>query len=190
MFCARCGQQIPDTSALCPLCGREATIKLEPPPVVGQTNVALEPSPLAIPPAASFRNRGLQPVGGWLLFFCIVLVIMGPLSVLAEVMTLSSNGPDTPDITIVVILDLARAALGVATGIVVWNVRPMAFTLLWIYFGLVALLGILGIIGFAMAEQNRPEDLIVSIRSLIYVAIWATYFHRSQRVRATFGRNL
>src|SRR6266481_2316337 len=115
MFCARCGQQIPDTSALCPLCGREATIKFEPPPVVGQTNVALEPSPLAIPPAASFRNRGLQPVGGWLLFFCIVLVIMGPLSVLAEVMTLSSNGPDTPDITIVVILDLARAALGVAT---------------------------------------------------------------------------
>jgi len=118
------------------------------------------------------------------------LVIVGPLSALVEVMTLSNNSLDASAITIGVILDLARAALGVAVGAFVWNVRPFAFTLLWIYFGLVALLGILGIIGFAMAEQNRPGDLTVSIRSLIYVAIWATYFHRSERVRATFDRNL
>ncbi len=88
MFCARCGEQIPDASEICPLCGREATIKLEPRPAVGQTNVAFEPSPSAIPLEASSGIRRSKPVGGWLLFFCIVLVILGPVSALVEVMNL------------------------------------------------------------------------------------------------------
>jgi hypothetical protein len=188
MFCARCGQQIPDASEVCSLCGREATIKLAPQPGMGpeRAGAAFEQAQSPLP--ISSRDRNAQKVGGWLLFFCIVVIIVGPLSALVEVMSFSGN--IDADISLAVALDLVRAVLGLVTGIFLWNVRPVAFTLLWIYFGLVALLAVLGIIGFALAELQRPNDLTMPVRSLIYVAIWASYFHTSKRVKATFGRNL
>jgi hypothetical protein len=141
-----------------------------------------QPQPVTSP--ISSRNRELQGVGGWLLFFCIALIILGPLVTLVQVMNL-------PNVDALgMILEFARAALGIVVGILLWNVRPIAFTLLWIYFGFVALMAVLGIIGFAVLEQKRPEDLIVSVRALIYVTIWFLYFRKSERVRATFGRNL
>lgn len=185
MFCARCGQQIPDASETCPLCGRETTIKLEPQPSVAQANAGTAlAQPQPVTPSISPHHRGLQGVGGWLLFFCIALIILGPLVTFVQVMNLPNVDP------LAMGLEFARAAFGIAVGIFLWNVRPVAFTLLWIYFGFVALMAVLGIIGFAVLEQKRPEDLTVSVRALIYVTIWFLYFRKSERVRATFGRNL
>ncbi len=186
MFCARCGEQIPDASELCPLCGRETTIQLQPQPAaVRQPNTsAVLAQPQLTTPSISSRDRGLQGVGGWLLFFCIALIILGPLATFAEVMSLSNIDAAG------MILEFARAGFGIVVGIFLWNVRPVAFTLLWVYFAFVALMGILGIIGFAVLEQKRPEDLTVSVRALIYVVVWFLYFHQSKRVRVTFGRNL
>ena len=88
------------------------------------------------------------------------------------------------------VLEFLRVAFGIVVGIFVWNVRPVAFTLLWFYFGLVGAFAVLGIIGSALDAEEGAKGLVVSIRSLGYVFVWFLYFRRSERVRATFGRNL
>jgi hypothetical protein len=185
MFCARCGQQIPDVSEICPLCGRDASVKLAAPSgVAPEAAAAVALAPSETTPLRPIR-KDLQGVGGWLLLFCIGLVVLSPLVTLALVI----NAPNTDALAMA--LEFVRAALGVVVGILLWNIRPVAFTLLWIYFGIIALFSVLGIVGFVMnAEQTAPQDLIVSIRALIYVLAWFWYFKKSERVRATFGRNL
>lgn len=89
------------------------------------------------------------------------------------------------------VLEFSRAAFGMIVGVFVWNKRPVAFTLLWIYFGIVAAFAVLGLIGtVTTAEQGADRGLMLSIRSLVYGFVWFLYFRRSERVRATFGRNL
>jgi hypothetical protein len=185
MFCARCGQQIPESSEICPLCGRDASVKLAAPPgVVPEAAAAVALAPSETAPLRPIR-KDLQGVGGWLLLFCIGLVVLSPLVTLVLVF----NRADTDVLGMV--LGFVRAAVGVVAGVFLWNVRPVAFTLLWIYFGIVALLSVLGFVGFVMnAEQATPQDMIVSIRALIYALAWFLYFKKSERVRATFGRNL
>src|SRR5262245_33547566 len=85
MFCARCGQQIPDASQLCPLCGREPHITLQAAPAppaapalgAGDTSVA---STISVP-------KDKPSVGGWLLLFCVSQVLLRPLLVLVEVVS-------------------------------------------------------------------------------------------------------
>ncbi|HKF23401.1 MAG TPA: DUF2569 family protein [Candidatus Angelobacter sp.] len=184
MFCARCGEQIPDTSDICPVCGREANVKLAVAPASAAPAPALDPSSAA--PIIPIR-KDLQGVGGWLLFFCIALVILGPVWLLSEVN--SAAGSDL----LGMVLEIAQIAFGVVVGIFVWNVRQVAFTLLWIYFGVTtvySLLAIIGSIELTNEGQGEPMTFVYSIRSLIYVVVWFLYFRKSQRVRATFGRNL
>src|SRR5262249_25316927 len=94
MFCARCGQQIPDSSEICPLCGREAALKIDPPPVAPTSPPTAAVSPAQIQwqddlaaiglPA---RKPALRGVGGWLLVFCVLLTLVNPAVVVALVWT-------------------------------------------------------------------------------------------------------
>ncbi|HET9365428.1 MAG TPA: DUF2569 family protein [Candidatus Angelobacter sp.] len=195
MFCARCGQQIPDASEICPLCGREATLKLDPPPAMpapamsaatpaatvapGQIQWPAEPAVIGPP----MRRPDLKGVGGWLLFFCISLTLFAPVLMLVRVW---SGGFELEGM-----IDLALTAFGVLVGIMVWNVHPRAFVLLWVYFGLMALLLVLGIAGsFVASEEQNPNEIMQLFRALISIIIWFLYFKKSDRVQATFGRNL
>jgi hypothetical protein len=187
MFCARCGKQIPDATEICQLCGREATVKVDPPPpapkpaaaVYGQINWPSEPE-TRFPPA---RNPALRGVGGWLLFFCIALTILVPLIVFIQAWS--------ADFGMEVLPNIVWAAFGVFVGTVVWNVHPRTFLLLWIYFGVTALLLGLAIVDFILAEEPVDMQIVtVTFRGLMYTVVWFLYFKQSDRVQATFGRNL
>ncbi|HWG39836.1 MAG TPA: DUF2569 family protein [Candidatus Acidoferrales bacterium] len=190
MFCARCGQQIPDASEICPLCGREATLKLDPPPAMptatpaaaaapGQIQWPAEPAVIGPP----MRRPDLKGVGGWLMFFCISLTLLSPLFMAARVW---GDG-----MGLVSMIDIAVTAFGMVVGIMLWNVHPRAFLLLWIYFGLLAFFLVLGIAGsFVGSEEQNPNQFVLLFRGLIYVIVWFSYFKKSDRVQATFGRNL
>ena len=92
---------------------------------------------------------------------------------------------------LVSMIDIAVTAFGMIVGIMLWNVHPRAFLLLWIYFGLLALFLVLGIAGsFVGSEEQNPNQFVLLFRGLIYVIIWFSYFKKSDRVQATFGRNL
>src|SRR5215475_3862915 len=91
MFCARCGQQIPDASEICPLCGREASLKIDSPPATSSTltGAAAAPGQIQCPGEPKtigppIRQPDLKGVGGWLLFFCISITFLTPLIMLTS----------------------------------------------------------------------------------------------------------
>ena len=87
--------------------------------------------------------------------------------------------------------DLALTAFGALVGAVVWNVHPRAFALLWIYFGLTAGLLVLAIAGTLISsERHGPETLTQLVSGFGSTVIWFLYFKQSDRVQATFGRNM
>jgi Protein of unknown function (DUF2569)/zinc-ribbon domain len=182
MFCARCGEQIPDSSAICPQCGREASLNhIVAPSIPAPTTPAAEQ--FNTPLTQSFIPRRQQEVGGWLMFFCILLIVVVPVFVMA----MAWSG----DFGIEAMFNIAWAAFGVLVGAMLWNVHPRAFVLLWIYFGMTALIIVLTIVNLATAEEGATaHDSVLVFRGIIYFIAWFLYFKRSERVKATFGRNL
>jgi hypothetical protein len=129
------------------------------------------------------RRPDLKGVGGWLLFFCISLTVLAPLLMFVREW---GNGFELGSM-----IDLALTAFGVLVGIMVWNVHPRVFLLLWIYFGVTAALLVLGVVGaFFTPKEQDPKETIQLVRALISTIIWFLYFKKSDRVQATFGRNL
>lgn len=192
MFCARCGQQIPDASELCPLCGRQATLELVPQPA---------PAALAQPQfvltSALPIAQGPSGVRGWLLFYCIALTILAPLSltplyvfysVLHRYVYILRN--------IEALLNITRIMYGFVVGIFLWARRPVALALLKIYFIAVAAETLL----FTLEAVNQSLRIHSSVflgsrfSSLMISAgitlLWFIYFRKSVRVKNTYGANL
>ncbi len=181
MFCARCGQQIPDTPEICPLCGREAALSL---PLA--SSVATQQSStlatLNLMPAAMLLGKKKE-IGGWLMFFCILLIVVAPLFVMFMVWS-AEPGPDNASY-------IVWAGLGVLVGIMIWNLYRHSFVWLWIYFGITALLLAMRIADFIFVVPNRNfHEITLIFCSAIYSLAWFLYFKRSDRVKTTFGRNL
>ena len=133
--------------------------------------------------SAPARRPDLKGVGGWLLFFCISLTMLSPLLMFIRVW---GSGFELESM-----FDLALTAFGVLVGAMVWNVHPRVFMLLWIYFGVTAGLIVLGIVGVLLADEAQdPKEITQLVRGLATITIWFFYFKRSDRVQATFGRNL
>ena len=82
---------------------------------------------------------------------------------------------------------------GFVVGIALWIESPAALILLKAYFGIVIAIIVATVIrNFA---AGIPVEIIASrlawfIQTMIYLVVWIAYFHSSQRVKATFGRNL
>jgi hypothetical protein len=185
VFCARCGQQIPDASEICPLCGQQTTLKLDPVPA---------PAPAELRPPYAFvtipQNLGPSGIGGWLLLYCIGLSVLTPLIGMAELSVLLRS------VNYEYVLDFIRALYGTVVGIVLLTKRPIAIFLLRIYFIVVAatlLLTLLRLIAFAL----RPHNSMALGRGVTAVMVqtgfsilWFAYFRKSERVRNTYGANL
>jgi hypothetical protein len=133
-------------------------------------------------PATTIQQKQKE-VGGWLMFFCILLIVVVPIAV----MVMAWSG----DFGMEILFNIAWAAFGVLVGAMLWNIHSHAFLLLWIYFGMTALIIALAVVNLATAEEGATaHDAILVFRSIIYCITWFLYFKRSDRVRATFGRNL
>jgi hypothetical protein len=189
MFCARCGQQIPDASETCPLCGREATIEVPPQPYAAEGIVAVvaAPNSRAVPAAKPLR-KDLQGVGGWLLFFCIATTIVSPVAALNAVLASEAAA----QLNRGTLVTAAFAIFGLVVGFSVWTKSSLAISMLRVYFLVLGGLALLNV-SFLLAVRLHAADeftVLAHVRTLIFVAIWAAYFHTSERVRGTLGRNL
>src|SRR5262249_51137712 len=125
MFCARCGQQIPEATVNCPVCGRETTIPLQPSPA--QTGTAAAPAPAQLTETLD----GPLGVGGWLSVFLVVITVLSPLAAFGQASSMLSSGSSLNGSYV---LELLRIAYGLVVGIFLWMMRPYALTLLRIYF--------------------------------------------------------
>jgi hypothetical protein len=162
-----------------------------PPPMMSTTPGVAAPgfaAPMYAPAYAvplSPELAKLKGVGGWLMWFCIVLTILQPLFFAAE--AIGNRGP------LVVLIDVVLAAISIGTGIMVWRVEENAFTFLKVFFGVMAAMAVLAIIGGVSGGADaraKGEGFGAGFRILVFVGVWYSYFNKSKRVLATFGKNL
>ena len=143
----------------------------------------------------------LQGVRGWLLFFCITLVVLNPLASLFTFgLSLSQVSPALnrlPGLLVVAITDglvsLALMALSVFAGVSLWRVRHNAvkwartFLFAGVAYVLISPLFIfLAGLPAALVVQALPNSYLSAGRSLVYYVIWLSYLARSKRVQATY----
>lgn len=136
------------------------------------------------------RDRdAARGVGGWLLLFCVLLLIWQPLSLgLVASSVLDALPIRGLPLALVLMLRLAVTAFGIAAGITLATERPGAVTL-----AKCSLIASAATDAFVYTTpyfpNNRPpgDTTIVLIASLAYYAIWYGYLHTSRRVRRTFG---
>ena len=204
--CSKCGIENPSDYSFCTRCGEQlktigspvfvsstATGSINVTPVTQQrvpdTVAVNSVTPdLTTPTTVKDVTAPTVGVGGWLLLFCIATTVFSPLLIGAEVI-------QNPNDTFVVLVDISLAALSIYTGIAVWRVRPNAFKMLKVYFIVTAVLAALNIAGSLVSKSDTSTDspdnsIVMGLRSLFAIIIWGLYFHRSRRVRDTFGANL
>jgi hypothetical protein len=184
MFCARCGEQIPDASQTCQICRQEATLKLDP---------VLSPAPTEPYPPYAFvtipQNLGPKGVGGWLWIFCVNASVLAPAFALAR---WSERGFQNP----VYALEQIRLLYGAVVGVFLWMQLPIALVLLRIYFIFVAaefVLLWLRLVSVALARHVSLFELTgfsPTLWALGLALAWFLYFRKSQRVRNTYGTNI
>jgi hypothetical protein len=143
---------------------------------------------------AAFKPKDFwrQPRGvrGWLLLFCVGLVVVQPLGLLFEAV----NSGDA----FVAGFNFLLGAFAIYTGIALWRVATNALRLVKVYFVVVLIVATLAIAsGILTAPATRVSQtpsqdnfLTVGFRALISVVIWWSYFKKSKRVKATYGANL
>jgi len=146
--------------------------------------------------------RRYQGVDGWLLLFCLSLVIFSPLVRLAAlirahgaVLRLADRYPGLLITTLVDgTLGLALTAFSIYAGLSLWRIRPGAVRTAEIYLlcflcyqGIAAVLPFMA--GFpASANQALTESTAKNLTpALLYFGLWYSYLQKSQRVKATYG---
>jgi len=184
VFCARCGEQIPDASETCPICGREASIQIHPPaplPAVSHPRSAAVTLPVIVGPSG---------VGGWLLFFCIGLTIFAPLTILMQAAAGSRFS------TAYMFYDV-RVLYGMVVGATLWLKQPISLMLLRVYFiiaGAAAGLGALSVVAAAIGTHASLFLLVPRFTGAFVpvgiTVLWFAYFRKSARVRNTYGSNI
>jgi hypothetical protein len=173
MNCPQCGKRIWSDDRYCKNCG-----------------LNLQSSPSQAVATSVAEDAPLKGVGGWLLFFCILRTIFGPLSIYYP----RHFGPSIP----IAILVLLQAAFGIVVGIHVWSVSKSAFLLLRIYFGSALLVQALQLFlslvtllaSPSQSEFDTAAGLVAGFIGIALTIAWIGYFRYSDRVRATFGSNL
>lgn len=179
---------------------------------LGELLPGLQPPPM---PVVDLRNAyhappqptvkaGPEGVGGWLLFYCITLTILGPLFTVANIIsTWSQLGPafeQYPRLAQVMLFENVGMTViivyGFVVGCIVWSgslqgrrrVREFLIIRL-VGFILVEAVAILMLIGLPVEMVAGGVGGVVGaiIREVIYFLIWWFYFQKSVRVHNTYG---
>lgn len=157
------------------------------------------PEPVPTPPAAPDRNSPYYGCGGWLGFFCVVQIIVGPIAaVVLSAMDISALGSGVSNLdsflAVEIIGFIGIGTLGVIAGVALWRLRPGAVRLAKTYLvaGLVWT-ALKAFLAFAMLEGAYQdavgaEELKGFGEATIAFAIWFIYFNVSERIKVTFPR--
>jgi len=187
MFCASCGSNIGPARHFCPFCGAK----------LGLPAAVAARSGLSTPEgryAGSLQGSDLVGVFGWLLFFCVILTVLGPLLLIMDRFR---------DPWFIILFAWLKVVFGVFVGINLWSRAQHALKLLRFYFVVAFVFALLGLIGSAAGyilqsvEKSDTfvflgsmERFVVALVRLGVLAAWFSYFRTSKRVKATYGANL
>lgn len=141
--------------------------------------------------------------GGWLKFFWVLLVFVGPIKTLIMVvssymnMTGGVRGYDGSEMALLEnVVYLVISIFGLYAGIMLSQMKASALRNAKIYLGLILLwsvvsIGLPSFCTFTNVTDDHIfymtiEHLISASVTFVYVAIWATYLSFSKRVKATY----
>lgn len=178
------------------------------------TILGMSPQPPPIPSSASSpqteqssskTTSGPTGVGGWLVFFCVGLTILGPLFSLGQM----GNGWEQaqpafsrfPAIKSVLICEyLGSTAIliyGFIVGCMIWSgsskgrVIARRFLLIRLFgsivFEVIAINMMVRWLPLEIARAGTVGMIGALIREVVYFTIWWLYFKMSKRVRNTYG---
>jgi hypothetical protein len=205
-FCSNCGTPNDETGNFCFKCGGKLT-KLEP------NHSAQTQAPIAVgkagfsdsSPRPLNRDKEIQAltgVGGWLKFFCISNIFIGPFLAIGAVAgvsnTLTPLIQQVPAFSTLISLSWAQAigmsALSIMMGIKLWREDPNALT--WAKNTLVAAPILIALVSVAMVSVDGlpqasinamiPEAVKGVLQSVFVCGIWYWYLVKSKRVRYTY----
>jgi hypothetical protein len=174
------------------------------------------PLPLPPPPAAAQpnaedqlrekmrRKTRVSSIGGWLVFFCVGLTILGPLWSIGQLTSTYEKAKPALDRfpALKLAVDFETAGLvalliyGFIVGCVIWSGSPAGRRVAR-QFLIIRLLGFIAIeaitfwmisdVSTAAVNAATTEGVTAISREVIYFLIWWFYFKRSARVRDTYG---
>jgi hypothetical protein len=129
-------------------------------------------------------------VGGWLLVFCLLLLIWQPLSlglVASSVLDALAAGGLPP--ILVLLTRLLVTGCGIGAGLALLGRRPGAVTLAKASLALSAATDVFVYTTPFFPSNRAPgEAPIYIVASLAYSTVWFLYLSRSKRVRITYGQ--
>lgn len=150
--------------------------------------------------AADESPRG---VGGWLVFLCISLTILGPaFTILINAAALREVSWSALEqiprlgllLRVILIIELWLVVYSMMAGLSLWRAQPCAVQraksfLRWLLIARAVEVGLPFVMDLpeAAASVIAAESEKDLIRALIFVGIWHTYLNRSARVRNTFN---
>jgi hypothetical protein len=182
LFCQYCGVELPLYVQGCTRCGRR-----QPPASDIWASVNMQPLP-ATP------NR-LQGVGGWLMFFCIILIFLNPLGhALIAIRAFRGLAAKGAPVTIVGVISIGVTHIGLAifsviAGSLLWLEKRSGVSVAKMYL-LVATAAIISL-DIALRFRGVHLDLVRStLERFAYAALWYAYLVNSKRVKLTYGTNL
>lgn len=170
------------------------------------TIVACAETQQAITPPPPVAATGPKGVGGWLVFFCVVLTILGPLHFLAQISIAWKQFPPVfaqfPNLKTAIMWEqaglIALLIYGFIVGCMIWNGNPRGREIAK-KFLLIRLFGFIGIEFITVVIMRElPSQVVASVIDGVAVAvfvnlisflIWWLYFKKSKRVRNTYGAN-
>lgn len=163
-----------------------------------------QPVPYGLPsqvPVASPAGSPYTRVGGWLLFFAVLLTIVHPLLRLIGIMTtiglIVQIGARAPGLTTVLWIECLVTFVfmfySVVAGYKVWAIRPGAirFAKTYLSLWLLATLADVGLV-FAVELPDAVKTEIIKalpgsiLGPVVFAGLWSGYLNTSDRVKRTF----
>jgi len=131
----------------------------------------------------------VNKVGGWLLVFCLLLLVWQPLSLgLVASSVLGSLAVRGLPAVLVLITRLLVAALGIAAGIALLGRRAGAVTLAKVSLAASAATDVFVYTTPFFPNNRPPGDTVLFVAaSLAYHGAWMIYLFRSKRVKEIFS---
>ena len=131
----------------------------------------------------------MNKVGGWLLVFCLLLLVWQPLSLgLVASSVLGSLAVRGLPAVLVLITRLLVAALGIAAGIALLGRRAGAVTLAKVSLAASAATDVFVYTTPFFPNNRLPGDTVIFVGvSLVYHGAWMIYLFRSKRVKEVFS---
>lgn len=172
----------------------------------------IQPPP--IPSYISTRhNRTASPmqaidptgVGGWLAFFCVLLTIFGPLSILFQLATIAEVFEKIPrglegSYYVCSVFDIAVCVYGFIAGCKIWSGNKEGREIAQRYLKTSLRVYSIGLMWTILAIMKSNVDIDIKIEEafwhvlgfvigalLFEFVIWWNYFKKSKRVRNTYG---